>query len=393
MVALAATQLIGWATTFNAPAILGPAIARDYGIPVWVAFSGASVFLIAMALASLWMGRLYARVGAARIMALGSLGCSASLAVLAVTASAPVYLAVWFLIGVAGAAILSTSAYTLLVEISGSRAKRSISAIMLISGLAASIGFPVTAFLLGAFGWRGTVWIFAALHLLVAAPLHGLLGRLYPFRGAAIKTVTKTRAEGDRKTLNLSVFIWLAVSVSLIGLVTWGFAIVIVELLQARQLTYEQAVFYGAMIGVFQVAARVFEFMFASWVKASRSALFAAGLMSAACLIAVGFSGPVAMAVFVAFYGFASGVMSVARATMPLELFDAAAYGTIMSKLSLPMYIAFAAAPALFGFMLTRTGAPSVALAAALLSLLAAVCLWRLTLAARHTVAQAEASA
>ena len=88
--------------------------------------------------------------------------------------------------------------------------------------------------------------------------------------------------------------------------------------------------------------------------------------------------GWIAGAVFVVFYGLSSGVLNVVRSTLPLELFDPSAYGMMMSRLSLPMLLSFAAAPILFGGILERFG-PDPALAlACVLAVLAFFFLWNL---------------
>src|SRR3546814_4412532 len=65
----------------------------------------------------------------------------------------------------------------------------------------------------------------------------------------------------------------------------------------------------------------------------------------------------VAGAVLVAsLYCIASGVTAVSRATLPLQIFPAAAYGRATARLAVPLNLCFAAAPPVFTAIMTSAG-------------------------------------
>ena len=377
---LSVTQVIGWAGTYFAPAVLARPIADDLGMTLPEAMAGSSAFLVGMATASRLLAPAYGRYGAGRVLVGGSLAMAAALALLALVPSRVPYFAVWALVGVAGAAALTTSAHALLAERAGIAAKRAIIAVMLVSGLAGSIGLPVTAWLLHSVGWRMALLVFAGLHLFVCLPLHVAAARDGAQKAAkdtADAAPKAARAPGRES----AAFLWLAVGVSLIGFVTWGFAIVIVEFLRARGLTLEASVALASLIGIVQVAARLVEFLGAPKMPAVRKAVLATAMLAVSFMIAMT-GGTSAALIFVVLYGAAGGAMSVARATIPLELFDPKAYGAMVSRLSLPMNLTFAAAPFIFGLVLERLGplaAAGLAFAACLAALGALVGLDRTT--------------
>jgi predicted MFS family arabinose efflux permease len=363
--ALSVTQVIGWATAFNALAVLARPISEDLDLPLPLTLAGSSVFLVALAFTSRALVPLYSRYGAGRILTMGSVAAAAGFVAVALSSGPVGYGLGWLILGAAGAAMLTAPAHALLVQMLGRDAKRWIAAVMLASGLGASIGLPATSLLLEITDWRGTMLVFAVVHLALCAPLH-----LWAHRhaGPPAPAVTDQDRPPDRQEIAL--FRWLAISVSLIGFVTWGFAIVIVELLQASGMTLTQSVTAGALIGVATVAARAAEFAFAPNLQPSRTAIWAtAGLCLS--LVLLGLGGTTGAWAFVILFGAASGTMSVARATLPLELFDPSAYAFMVGRLALPMYLAFAAAPPVFGLILTNGGARSVLMAALTLSLIA----------------------
>lgn len=374
--AFAVTQLFGWASTYSTHAILARPIADDLSITLTEAVTGSSAFLISMALASQLAGRLYRTIGAARLMAAGSLFMVFALSMVAVSNSLVTYFAAWLLVGFGGAAILTTSAHTVLVTVLGRSARSWIAGLMLISGLSSSLGYPMTAALESWIGWRDTYLFYALLHGVLCLPLHLLVCRLVgrerqPDSGDAAAADSTSRR--DR-----ILFLNLAIAISMLGVVTWGFTIVVVELFVSLRIPQEEAVALAASIGLFQIAARLMEFLFAGGRSPIRTGLEAAVLMAVGFLVLAVADGWIAGAVFVVFYGLSSGVLNVVRSTLPLELFDPSAYGMMMSRLSLPMLLSFAAAPILFGGILERFG-PDPALAlACVLAVLAFVFLWNL---------------
>jgi len=73
---------------------------------------------------------------------------------------------------------------------------------------------------------------------------------------------------------------------------------------------------------------------------------------------------------FVLLYGFGAGVMTVARALLPLALFSPGEYGLQSARLSLPQNLANAIAPVVFTAILDRAGTGPALFACAALAAL-----------------------
>jgi hypothetical protein len=218
---------------------------------------------------------------------------------------------------------------------------------------------------------------------LVCAPLHLVAAWLASGGRSAEPTTPAAPGVAPSRAGDGTLLATLAVAVSTIGFVTWGFAIVVVELLHARGgLDVAQAAALAALVGVAQVAARLAEFVFAPRVAATRMALCAATVFPLSLLALLAAPGPAGALVFVILFGAASGTMSVARATLPLELFGPERYGPFAAKLALPMNLAFAAAPLAFGGLLEAAGPAAPIMVALAASLLALAALARLARAA-----------
>jgi hypothetical protein len=94
----------------------------------------------------------------------------------------------------------------------------------------------------------------------------------------------------------------------------------------------------------------------------ARLAALAHPLGAAALLLA----GAPAAWPFALLHGTGNGIMTIAKGTLPLQLFGAQGYGVRQGWISLPARIAQAAAPFLFGLALQRWGAGALWLSGAL---------------------------
>lgn len=163
---------------------------------------------------------------------------------------------------------------------------------------------------------------------------------------------------------------------------TWGFSLTIITLFEGRGLPHGTAVLVASFLGIAALTARVLDFTVGRrWNGLTTGLLAAAALPLSFAVLIFGAGAPAAIA-FVAVYGLASGALAVARSTMPLDLFPAAAYARASSMLALPLNLSFACAPPLFAAILAGPGSDVALWVATGLSLGALVSLSLLVL--RH---------
>ena len=70
---------------------------------------------------------------------------------------------------------LYEAAFATVAGLYGREARNAITGITLFAGFASTVGWPLSAALIDAFGWRGALLGWAALHLLLGLPLNRLL--------------------------------------------------------------------------------------------------------------------------------------------------------------------------------------------------------------------------
>ncbi len=356
---LCVTQIIGWGTTFLMPSVLGRHMERDLALPSEVIYGGITVMFGVGALFSPWVGKSMDRLGARNLMASGSLIYAVALAALAFSQGIVSYLLCWAVLGVASTLALNTPASIALAQVAGARARQAIAVLAIVGGFASTVFWPICGLLEPLIGWRGTLLVFAGLHLLVCLPVHLLMlpGRtiITGAASAAATTATLTAAESRRA------FWLLTVAFSCGAFIFTGFIVHAIGVLRGLGYDAATALLLGSLIGPAQVAVRAVELTFGHRYSIMTSALFAAAVLPLGLGLAWLAGGNFAVAlVCIMAYGVANGLKAVLRATLPLALFGRAQFGTVMGRLALPQGIVSAAAPPVLAAVMANFGAEGV---------------------------------
>lgn len=284
-----------------------------------------------------------------------------------------VYYAAWVCLGLAMRLTLYEAAFAALARIGGPEARRPISQITLLGGLASTVFWPIGHALGERLGWRGAVFTYAALALLTI-PLHLTISsaRYGEAREdpSGSRQIPLARTERERFVAG-SLYALIA---TLAGFLNSGISPHLIGLLMGFGLAGSLSVWISSLRGVGQSSARVCEILFGSRVHPLTlnligvlvlPACFAVGLLSGRFVVA---------AVVLAFLsGAGNGIVAITRGTLPLVLFDPRTYGAVTGRLLVPSLVLAAAAPLTYAFVIERFGESgalylSVALATAALA-------------------------
>lgn len=340
-------------------------MASDLGMALPMIMAGPTVMLVVMAAVSWPLSAIFERYGARPIMVLGSPLGAAGLLVMALADGPISYVVSWGILGLAGAAILTTPAQIAVTEIAGEKAREALGVLILAGGLTSTIVWPLTALLQAQWGWRTTTLLYAALMLLVCTPLHWAALARRPREKSTAKTAAEP-APIDRPRFAL-----LAVSFAANGFVTWGFALTIIILFEAGGLDHASALAAAAFIGIAQWAGRMGDFLGGRRWSSFVTGLVAAALFPLSFIVLLLSSSFVGAMIFATLYGVAGGIIAVTRATLPLQIFPAGAYARASSQLAVPLNLSFAAAPPVFAAVLTSAGPHAVLWLALVISIFA----------------------
>src|SRR6185295_11585627 len=167
---------------------------------------------------------------------------AAGLLLAAVAQNFAVYAAAWLILGVAMRLALYEAAFATLTAAAGAQARRAISVLTLYGGFASSIFWPIGYGLVEAIGWRATLFAFAAMNLLICAPLHAFaLPR--PAPAAAPGAAGSAAAAGSLRPGDRRLAFWLlTAALALFTYVNAALSAHLIDTLVAFDLTRAEAV-------------------------------------------------------------------------------------------------------------------------------------------------------
>jgi MFS family permease len=377
---LGLSQLVCWGITYYLIGALGELIAADLGWSRSLVYGGFSAALLVMGLSSPLVGRLIDRHGGRLVMALGSglitLGCLA----LALVHEVWTYYGAWVVLGLAMRCTLYDAAFAALARIGGPRARRPISQITLLGGLASTVFWPITHMLALQLGWRGAVLAYAGVALLTV-PLHLAIPTVRFGDRPAGDIPERPHLAQSRPDRLLAGGLY-ALIVTLTNVLNSGMSAHMIGILGGLGVAASAAVWVATLRGIGQSSARLCEVLFGGRLHPLTLNLLAASVLPV-CFAAGLFSGRLIAAAiaFALIYGAGNGLLTITRGTLPLVLFDHRTYGALVGRLLVPSFLLSAVAP--FGFALVierigEAGALALSILIALTTLAAALALrWR----------------
>jgi MFS family permease len=358
--ALGITQITAWGTSYYCLGVLAKPIVAETGWAMTTVFLGFSVALLVMGFISTWVGWLIDRIGARAVMSIGTIIVSAGLLALSQVHDTTSYLAVWAVIGLGMRCCLYDAAFAALVQVTPTRGRKAISYLTLYGAYASTVFWVIGHYLNDAYGWRGTLMIFAAINLAVCLPLNWVgLSR----REVVADTVAATNGatspdgpvlEGRMRVVGIVLF---ALIMSINGFVFGVISLQLVPLLEAAGLVGATAVWVASLKGHGQFAGRLVEIFFGRNLKAMTIARIAIGVLPASLLLLFLARGELWLLVaFTLLMGSSQGVITIVRGAVPLALFGVKGYGAVLGLIATPILLVNAFSPAIFALLVEQFG-------------------------------------
>lgn len=353
--ALGLAQIFAWGSSYYLPAVLAKPISRDMNWPFAWVVGGLSLGLLAGSLAAPHVGAAIERHGGRLVLAFSAVAIGTGQAGLAIAPNLLAYALAWLVMGVGMAAGLYDANFAVLGRLYGFNARSAITTVTLYGGFASTVCWPLSAFLVSEIGWRGTCLTYATIQIAVALPLYlSVLPRSGSPSSAHLHESAAAEMQRTRKP-SLALLVLLAATLTLSAALSSLMSTHLLTLLQASGFALSAAVGLGALAGPSMVAARLIEMAIARhhhpiWTQ-----------FGSASFVAIGLAGLWAKLPFIpaalVSYGAGLGLESIAVGTLPLSLFGASGYATLMGRLATPSWLAQAAAPWIGALLLERRGA------------------------------------
>ncbi len=347
--ALGVTQTLAWASTYYLTAVFTDPVATDLHLSRTWFYGSVSAALLLSGLLGPLAGRIIDRHGGRDVLAATNLVFAVGLVLLSFATGPIGLMGAWLVIGIGMGFGLYEAAFATVAGLYGREARSAITGITLFAGFASTVGWPLSAALIDALGWREALLVWAALHLVLGLPLNRfLVPQSPPPVPAAVSQ------EGVSNAVP-----WTMIVLAGVFGATWFVATALAahlpRLLEAMGATPAAAIAAGSLVGPAQVAARIGEFTLLRRAAPMISARLAASLHPIGAIILALIGAPAAIP-FVLLHGAGNGMLTIARGTLPLALFGPAGYGLRTGLLAAPARVLQGGAPLLFGLVLDRGG-------------------------------------
>ena len=378
---LAIAETIVWAAMYYGFPALLPTWERELG---WSKTELSFAFTLSLVVSASLVpvaGRLIDRGLARAIFTGGTVLGAVLLALLSFVTELWQFFCIWIGLGIAMSGTLYEACFAVLVRSTGDRARRAITIVSVVAGLAGTVAFPSAHLLAGALGWRGAVLVFAAAVGAVAAPLVWTACRRAEAQATLHAPQPSARAGQALAVTRTPVFWLLAIAVFLAALDHGMLISHVLPILDDRGIDAGLAVLAASCIGPMQVAGRLVLMAtdrFASTVVAS-TGCFAMMAIAGTCLLQAG-ATPALVAGFVILQGAGIGVASVMRPVITAELLGRRNFGVVSGLVGLMHMGGYALGPSVSAVVWAWGGYDRVivlAIAAAVAAVALVMAAWR----------------
>ncbi|HMI91936.1 MAG TPA: MFS transporter, partial [Polyangiales bacterium] len=354
---LGSAQLLAWGALYYAIAVIAEPMRLELGLSRSHVFGAFAWSVLVSGVLAPWAGRRLDRHGGRAVLVVGAIAGALGFTILAHAQSFGGLVVAWSLNGVAMAFGLYDTCFAAVGQVAPGAYRPVLTGVTLIAGFASTVSWPLSHHLLHAIGWRGVCEVYSA-GLLACAPLY--LATLPAFRPSTAGRPAQPAVAHVPSHVNHAmggrarVLAWAFAGAASIGAVISAH---LVGILQALALPADRALWLASSIGVLQVLGRAIELLFGARHTPTRIGLFTfVGLFAATGLLLAASVQPSFAFGFALLYGVANGVLTIAKATLPVEMFGTREIGALLGTFGAPSLFARALAPLGYAMLASSAG-------------------------------------
>jgi MFS family permease len=344
------TETVSWGVLFYAFSVFVEPMEAELGWTRAQLTGAFSLALIVLAVAGVAVGHWLDRRGPRLLMTAGSiLGVALMLGWSQVRDLGTFYV-LWILMGLCWSATLYSPAFATITAHFRERRTEALTLVTLMAGLASTIFYPLTAWLISQLGWRSALVALAAILAVTTILPHALILRK-----------AKAREEHHEPSLSLGQalrhpsFRWLALGFFCFALGS-GVNVHLVPYLSGRGFDLGTAATIAGLVGAMQVVGRLAFAPLERRVPASALVALVYALQPVAIVVLLLASGAWVPFVFVFLFGAGRGIDTLLRNTVVARLYGPRRFASIQGVLGLLITIALAAGPVGLGAVYDRFG-------------------------------------
>lgn len=345
-------QVLVWGGSFFLMAVMADPIMKETGWPSQWVYGALSLSILVSAMLAPLTSRLIARYGGRAILASSGLGVAIGLFLMSISASLPMFLLSWAVIGIGMALGLYEALFAALGSLYGERAGNAITGITLISGFATTLSWPAVAWVIEHAGWRTTCVAYGVLLVIVVAPLY--LWVLARGAGPLAKSQTKN---DENLPIDRRIYLLLTLIFALGAVIMTAMSVQLISLLQGQGYSLAAAIGLSALLGPSQVGARLLQ-VFSRKRHPILTALISVVFVAIGLLFVTVSPGMTALGLVI--YGAGNGLRAIVRGLLPLALMSPTQYVLLMGRMARPSLIGQAMTPLAGGYLLQTWGSGGV---------------------------------
>lgn len=361
---LSVSQLIGWGTFYYAFTLFNEPMSSEFGWDSSQINLALTIGFITWAVAAPAAGTLLDQFGGKVVMSGGTLVGVSALLIWSHATTLPMLYTAWVLMGIAMASTLYEPAFFVLTKACPRDYKKVITWLTLAGGFASTIFIPLIDYSIRTTGWKFTLYIMAAVNLLIALPVHAWK---LPDSGTEEKQSEK-KLLPDFKLFRESSFkprtfwglnLWFVVFNSMATGITFLF----IPLLSEAGTDQKSLIFSFSLIGPMQVLGRLALIWMGDQLHSLRTGSIITVLAPAGIGIAVVFpQNMAALILFSMFFGISKGIMTIIKGTAVADQMDLSVYARTNGWLSLFSMLFKAITPTFLASLWMATEEPLIIL-------------------------------
>jgi MFS family permease len=366
--AIGVGQLVNWGVLYYAFGVLLVPLERDLETPRWLVAGAFSLGLLISAIAAPAAGRLADRGQGPVVMQAGGLVAAGLLIVWGLVPSIWTTYIVWAGLGLCMAAILYEPVFAIVGRAFGDaqRRLRAIATVTVMGGLASTAFLPGTSMLVDRAGWRGAVFVLAAIIAVTTMVVSRIAFREHAWSSGEIRDALLGSAGVSR------------VDDALPGLsrlvATFALSSIVAALIE-RRLSPSRAALIGGLFGVMQLPGRVL-MTHPSFTPHPMTLLFASLALQIAGLAALMAEPQAAMWAGVILFACGAGLTTLARPYLVLQAYGAHRAGAANGAVARGQQLARAIGPVSAAAIAERMGYRTVFGLLAVLVVASALIAW-----------------
>ncbi len=325
--------------------------------------------IVTSALVSPLAGRLIDKGYGPYLLAGGGFVGGLLLACLSFVDNLTAFYGIWIAIGACMGCSLYDPCFAFVIKTRGLEAKRTITVITLVAGLAGTLSFPVSHMIADLFDWRYATFSFAVLICAVGVPLMWTGARtLTDHTLSDPEELEETESVGrDRFRFLWGAKFWLlAIGFTLLYMNHVALVNHLLLLLKEKQFDSDTAILMATFIGPMQVLGRMSMIVAERFVSNTVVTVlcFVFVIIANLALMGIG-TAPTLLALFIVFQGSGIGVISIMKPMVSREIMGGENFGLKSGAQAVPYQIG-SACSALIGSLIWAVGGYDLVLQALL---------------------------